>query len=518
MRIDLRQLTAQGLTLELPGTDPGTGDRRIVVRSADALRGTFTLAKGGWQVGNAACEEVVLEPLSLRFGTVGLALGGVGTLRKVRLGASGVAGTVETTASAEGLEAARLDLSVGPLRLGGQLAAHGFELGIEGASGHVAASEATLSGVELRYGALSLSSPALRIERLQVTWGAGTFRLEAKLAQTDVLSGAQDAIALQAAGVVATDIHVAGAEVEVGNVQLASLELAVALARRARGERGPESATPARERARPLLDYHMLDELFGRIRADVHVDMTVPVIGRRRATHTVRIAVDQGSVDYRALEHSLAALEDSLLDFSLRESALVLELGVPLLSTRGRGKPLMIWDLSEADRVLAEQRRVRLAVLPQVRMAGGDKSDRPSQEPGEKKPSGPIALRAMSIAPLDVELSLRPAAAPSNGALESLTIGQAKLAGELHHVPGAAPRRGRVSVELAELEGALVDLAVGRSALDVTVRVAALQRGELSFEGLRPTHLQAVLQRVELANLSLGARDAGVVQAPADAD
>src|SRR5690606_11056084 len=105
-------------------------------------------------------------------------------------------------------------------------------------------------------------------------------------------------------------------------------------------EHTAEAALPQR---RPWLDWNLLDSLTGHAHVDVGIDITLPLIGRRRAVHQLRVGVQQGRIDYRALESDLSALEDALLDFSVRDDALVLELGIPLLPTRGMGKPLIRW-------------------------------------------------------------------------------------------------------------------------------------------------------------------------------
>ncbi len=116
----------------------------------------------------------------------------------------------------------------------------------------------------------------------------------------------------------------------------------------------------------------LLDGLAGVINVELSLDLTVPVIGRRRATHRFRIPIADGAVDYMGLEKDLSTLESALLDFAIRDGALVLEMGIPFLPTRGLGKPILQWDLAPADLDLARRDRIRLAVLPRFRTVGGE--------------------------------------------------------------------------------------------------------------------------------------------------
>lgn len=494
MRIDLKQLAVDGLTLNLPGEGPS---QTVGVRSAEGLSGSFETATDGFRLSDMACHALVLEALTLRFGSVGLALEGTGGMRGVKVDASSTAGVLTSRARADRLEAARLTITVGDtLALTAELCADAFELGLDGSDGFVAASEAALASISLRTGTVEVSAPALHCTKLRVGWGTAGFQLEAELAHAGALTAIVGPSEVRAGETTLRGLAIHAGEIHLTSGEIGSLQVQAPLG--SGGAKEP-SAPHAVASARPTLDYRLLDELFGHIHADVHVDMTVPVIGRRRATHSVRIAVDQGTVDYRALEHSLSALEDSILDFSLREGALVLELGVPLLSTRGRGKPLLIWDLDESDYTLAEQRRVRLAVLPKLRVAGGDKNDRPSEPDRESKSS--FALRQMVVSPIDVEVALRPAAAPRDAAIETLTLSQLKVTGELQHVPGTE-KPGRLYVTGGALATRIVDMAVGTSALSATLEVGEVDETQVAFAGLRPTAVQGALARVVLRDVA----------------
>ena len=178
----------------------------------------------------------------------------------------------------------------------------------------------------------------------------------------------------------------------------------------------------------------------GHLDVDLDLDLAVPILGRRRATHEFRIPIDGGTIDYRKLEDNLSTLEDSLLDFSVRDEGLVLEVGIPLLPTRGRGKPIVTWPLDAADRELAEHQRVRLSVLsrPDVNHRGDDNGD------GDDKPSK-FGLRKAKLDKLDIALALAPAEASPIRSLGSLALtGELELVSDADDDANATALRGHL--------------------------------------------------------------------------
>jgi hypothetical protein len=66
----------------------------------------------------------------------------------------------------------------------------------------------------------------------------------------------------------------------------------------------------------------------------------LPVIHRRVATHTARLAIAAGAIDFKELEHGLSLLEDTILDFEVEDRALLLERDAVLAKKR-----LFAWPL-----------------------------------------------------------------------------------------------------------------------------------------------------------------------------
>src|SRR5690606_16725519 len=126
-------------------------------------------------------------------------------------------------------------------------------------------------------------------------------------------------------------------------------------------------------------------------------------------------------------------------------------------------KPIVIWDLSPEDRALAERNRVRLALLPELRLAG-ERPNRPD-EPASREDST-FALRKLEFGDLAADLSLAPVP-ELRGPLRDLEARRVGIRGEVHYDPSAPARKGEVS---AEIEGAALTvrgLPLGDQALDV---------------------------------------------------
>jgi hypothetical protein len=308
---------------------------------------------------------------------------------------------------------------------------------------------------------------------------------------------------LEVRDVALSDLTVHGANITFAEARVGDGSLELSLASEKQGKPGTSSAPDPARPARPrVFDYRLLDGLSGTLHVDAVVDMTVPIIGSRRATHKLRLQVEDGSIDYRELESDLAALEGSLLDFSLREDALVLERGIPLLPTRGFGKPLVYWDLSAEDMVLAHRRRVRLSVLPSARLANDLKEER---EPKERESTQAMfALRRLGLENIALKLSLNEVPGVVDAALRLLSWERLEAHGEIQHELLGQAREGVVHAELHGLTTAVHDLALGSSRLSVArVTLGKLHDAALLFVGLKPTHVRVAVAALHLVRAQM---------------
>ena len=252
-----------------------------------------------------------------------------------------------------------------------------------------------------------------------------------------------------------------------------------------------------------LIDLRLLDLLAGQVDVDATVDATVPVIGRRRATHHFRVPVEDGTINYKELERDLATLEDAVIDFEVRDGRLVLERDVPVLP--GLNKPLVIWELSDVELALAKKRIVRLHTLLGYAFpnAGGGKSRDKSTE----KPS--VVLRKLDCDNIDITLGIdepaldqSPAAPTLAGAIPRISVGELHVSGALRYQRGQDPPPSELSITAAAINLALRNVDLGGARLDIgSVRIDAIESARLGFTGMRPNALLATIRGLRLTDV-----------------
>lgn len=480
----------QDLVLGLPPAREGMPDRTATVVSAAELNGTFESRPNAFKLHELRCRESILSAVVWSFGKLRLDGEETSLLVNLRGEIAQEAGRLSLSLSLDRLSVARLTLSIGELHLSGAVEAESLTLRHGDEEGVLQARLATFRGFEARWGNIRASLPELSVSDLVFDWGGDAFRMEvgtADMPSLRVVSGGNE---LRAKGASILSLRSLGPQLWVGQTRFARGEVELALGAR-------ESTSPPAEgtRTKNQLDASLLDAVMGRVSVDVDVDVTVPILGHRRATHALRLGIDGGTLDYLQLEHGLSTLEDSLLDFSVRDEGLVLERGLPLISTRGRGKPLLIWDLDGADHRLAkEQHRIRLAVLPRYRSAKLDDNGRES--------GSSFKLRKLSLLNIDIFLSMVQTLLASTGPLAELTFSGLSLRGDLRQREEEV-RKGTLQLGVSELRAQLRELALGTRKMHGRLEFTALSDGELSFEGLRPKHARATLEGVALANFKL---------------
>lgn len=501
MQVELSQLSLEGMSLELP---PHESDgvalpaRKAQIREAKGLRGALRTDPGVTLEGVAA-SEVMLGALDWHFGKKTF----LATDRPAKLG--GVRAHIDTSGSQveldvalSSLQAEQLRLSVGAMTIVAEVDAVTLVLAVHGDDvGYLLAEQALFKALELRSGDLVLSMPELRVRRLNVDWGGEVFKLEAATAEGELMTVSIAGGVIDANDVALTAFGLQGDAITLGVASIRKLTLEASLSKKASPTEGAPKSGAA------VFDYGLLDGLSGHLNVDAHVDIAVPIIHHRRATHELRIPIEDGSIDYRKLESNLAPLEDSLIDFSVRGSALVLELGLPLIRTRGRGKPILRWDLSPQDLELAEERRVRLAVLPRVRAA--NTTEPPKKEEDDKESS--VRLRSLSLENLDAALHLSAVETP-HAALRTLSFDALQLTGGVHHDPEAEPREGLVRGNLHQLHAVLEGLSLGTQALRGEVTLGAVSELAVRFLDVAPQKVHASLEALSVRDVSLAASNA----------
>jgi hypothetical protein len=450
MRVRLDQVDARGLELLL-----GRDDRRVVVRSATELQGELITGADTLAVedGSLARGEATLQ---LQLGTTSVSSDAGIVLEHVQGRAHRDLEAFDLELRAGVASSPRLVLRIGRLEIEGRVELAGVRLRIDDGEGFVFAERVVIADASLALGGVRLVIDRITGEQVAVGWGRDGLRVDAD--HVDVASGA---------------FEVAFPEAPAG--------------------------APAERAARRLpfaLDdvLALLDGVAGDLNVDLALDLAVPVIGRRTATHRFRIPIEDGALDYRKLESDLSTLEDALLDFSVRDGALVLERGIPLINTRGRGKPIVRWELEGADLALAENRRIRLAMLPRFAVV--------SESDGEPSKRSRVALRQLEARELDARLQLRLAQPPAG--LPVRRIDELVVAGNVFHAPDDAPREGRLQARLTGVDLGALALPVGR--LQVGVEQLGLEiadAGEIVFADLRPRAVRGTVRGLAITGLRI---------------
>lgn len=497
MRVSLQQIDARGLSLALSDEDV------VEVASAAGLAGVLEQSGETLRLSDVTAGELTLASLRLTFGTVTLESRGEGALTDVRLSVERSASELIVDLEAARVRASLLVVRVGDILVQGRAELVGVKLSLREAGGSLSAERVELVAPELHVGGAQIAASALAGVALTIGWGDPGFRLLASSMTAPELrvTAAGATIASRDVGLDAFALR--DGRLTVGEARLAETDFALEIG--ASGSSTAESVDPsvaasaAEVPSLPLVDLRVLDALDGSVAVDVAVDLTVPIIGRRSATHRLRIAVEQGTIDYRALESNLAPLEDALLDFAVRDGGLALERVNPLLPARGRGKPIVMWDLDGPGIALAERSRVRLAVLPSARVVGADdEKDRSSSS------SSPISLVRLSLLDVDARLSLAETKGLP-GKIRIERVGSLTLSGNVHHEPGAEPRRGHLKAALETLVVSVGDVALGSARLDVgRVSVFGIDPIDVPFVGATPSSVQMVLRGATLAEIAVG--------------
>jgi len=244
---------------------------------------------------------------------------------------------------------------------------------------------------------------------------------------------------------------------------------------------------------------HWLDTLAGKLSVTVKVVLDLPIVGTRTLDQKLEIPIQDGSLDFRALDRSLDWLEGQFVDLGIRNDRLVLSWRVPIVGSR---REIMSWELDPAARTLATFDRVPLRSLADFRFPqSGDASQ--TNRPVKKKDT----LRSLTLADLKVQLSM---VAP-----HSVELGQGtlqfggedepgvvglQLTGSLMHPPAPGELTGAVGV----IDVTAKDVGLGPVMLTVDrLTLGDLETFDLTFDGFRPIGLTARIHRITASNLSL---------------
>ena len=281
---------------------------------------------------------------------------------------------------------------------------------------------------------------------------------------------------------------------------------------RAENQAGNEAteAAPGSADQRDPMDWRFLDALQGRLHLDLVLDMTLPWVGRRKATHYFRIPIEDGTINYEKLEDDVHWLESTFLTIEQIGNQLVLARDLPLVPFSG--KALLVWPLEEEDIPIAAYRRVHLRNLlrPQVpSRANRKKSD---TEAGKDKGKSRLTLHTLTLENIKlslhtktaVQITLPDGASLQLGGDEQPGLVNLEMTGALHYQAGETSDPTALSGDADLIDVTIKDLRLGSSVVSADrLHVSAIDKIEIGFDGLRPRRLELWASRIAATNLRI---------------
>lgn len=351
---------------------------------------------------------------------------------------------------------------------------------IDGRAGAVqyGADDCVFDGLEGRFGTLRWTAEAASLGEAQLKDDAGRFDMA-----VDRIEMAHGLMLTRAEG---------GFEIVSPHVTLSEMKLAV---RGPFGRSAPRPAPPPDEPPALRQDrLRFLDSLTGRIYLTVKVVLDLPVIGKRTLDQQLKIPVQEGTIDFRALDDNLDWLEGAFLDITSERERLALQWKVPIV---GSARDLITWKLDNDAVMLASFGRVPVRSLADFRLAG-----KPAAAGDDRKK----ILRALSLDAIDVALSL---IAP-----RSLEVGNGVIMFGGDDQPGMVDLKVTGSVgdrtqssltgAIGSIDTTIKDLQLGPARLTADrLHFDSLDQLEVVFEGFRPARVNMVVHRVTATNLAL---------------
>jgi|HubBroStandDraft_6_1064221.scaffolds.fasta_scaffold30201_2 hypothetical protein len=350
---------------------------------------------------------------------------------------------------------------------------------IEGQSGNTSygAAECTFEGLEGRLGALRWSADAASIGSAWLRDLAGRFEIVADRIELPhgllLVRGASSRLEL-----VSPHVSLSEARITIKGPF---------------GRSSSATSAPAPSPTRRQERLRFLDSLSGRIYLTLKVQLDLPVLGVRTLDQQLRVPIQEGSLDFRALEEGLDWLEGAFLDIDADNDKLKVRWKVPIF---GSSHDLITWTLDKDASTLAAFGRVPVRSLTDFALGSGSKPDDTKRK----------ILRSFSVEEMDLALSLL---APRNvdvgGGL--IAFGGDDQPGMVDFkVKGAIRDRGPGLLQgaIGSVDTTIKDVRVGPIEMTADrLHFDGLDHLEVSFDGFRPTAITVVVHRVTATNLSV---------------
>lgn len=489
MRIALGRVDLRALSFTASGEPP---PYQVTLRNGHGVSGELSREAGQLSLRELAAERLLFDALRLAIGSVQIHSDRETLIEGLRGELTQSLTQLGLALNAASVEATPLEVRADELSLGGDAQLSGVTLQVSKDGGSLKIERLNVRKFRAQLGPFTCATEQLSADGFELGWGAEVRVSAARVELEELplgLSGDDQLLLQQLA---CTDFSLRGARVSVGEMQVQRAQLRLSFG--GAGAHKPHAShTPKpNPAANKAFDLALLDGLSGALSVDAHVDFTIPIFGTRRAKHELRLGVEAGTVDYREIEGNLAPLENLLLDFSVRDDELVLERGIPLLPTRGFGKPILRWPLSASDRALAANDRVRLSLLPRYEVAGKARDD-DDDEPSES------ALRKLALHNIDLQLSLAPIPGLTS-ALRAASIDRLSAQGSVLHRSDDPNAEGQVSGSMRGMALSLDGLGLGARLLTLQrLSVARVPRWQLRFAGLAPRWFEITLEGIDVS-------------------
>jgi hypothetical protein len=236
------------------------------------------------------------------------------------------------------------------------------------------------------------------------------------------------------------------------------------------------------------------DSLTGRIYLTVKVVLDLPVIGKRTLDQQLRVPIQEGSLDYRALDDNLDWLEGAFLDIKHNDDRLAVTWKVPVI---GSSRDLISWKLDNEAATLASFGRVPVRSLADFR------TKKRMPDDGEKKNG---MLKALTLDAIDIALSLvAPRSVDAAGGLimfggdDSPGMVDMKVTGAIND-----KKPGKLRGTIGSIDTTIKDVAMGPALLTADrLHFDGLDELEVTFDGFKPVCVTVVAHRVTATNLAL---------------
>jgi hypothetical protein len=226
--------------------------------------------------------------------------------------------------------------------------------------------------------------------------------------------------------------------------------------------------------------------------------LDLPVLGKRTLDQQLRVPIQDGSLDFRALDKSLDWLEGAFLDIAHDDGRLAVTWKVPIF---GSTHDLIAWTLDDDAAALAAFGRVPVRSLADFAIARS--GDKPESEKNDKKRK---ILQSFSLDAIDVALSLLAPRSLEVGAGVVMFGGDdqpglvdLKVSGAIHD-RGEGVLRGAIG----SIDTTIKDLRIGPLVLTADrLHCDGIDHLEVVFDGFSPKSITVVVHRVTATNLSL---------------